>query len=40
MAYAGPSRRKQSWGEGRHRLSPLFYAGHDVITQMRLAEGG
>ena len=27
-------------GEGRHRLSPLFHAGHDVITQIRLAEGG
>ena len=27
-------------GEGRHRLSPLFHAGHDVITQIRLVEGG
>ena len=27
-------------GEGRHELSPLFYAGHDVITQIRLVEGG
>jgi hypothetical protein len=27
-------------GEGRHRLSPLFDAGHDVITRMRLAESG
>jgi hypothetical protein len=27
-------------GEGRHILSPLFHAGHDVITQIRLAEGG
>ena len=23
-------------GEGRHELSPLFHAGHDVITQVRL----
>ena len=23
-------------GEGRHQLSPLFHAGHDVITQIRL----
>jgi hypothetical protein len=27
-------------GERRHDLSPLFYAGQDVITQIRLAEGG
>jgi hypothetical protein len=27
-------------GEGEHPLSPLFYAGHDVITQIRLVEGG
>ena len=27
-------------GEGRHRLSPFFHAGHDVITQIRLAQGG
>jgi hypothetical protein len=27
-------------GEGRHALSQLFYAGQDVITQMRVAEGG
>jgi hypothetical protein len=27
-------------GEGRHDLSPFFYAGQDVITQIRLAEGG
>jgi hypothetical protein len=26
-------------GEGRHSLTPLFYAGQDVITQIRLAEG-
>ena len=25
-------------GEGRVPLSPLFYAGHDVITQLRLIE--
>ncbi len=23
-------------GEGKHHLSPLFYAGQDVITQIRL----
>jgi hypothetical protein len=27
-------------GEGRHDLAPLFYAGQDVITQIRLAEAG
>jgi hypothetical protein len=25
-------------GEGRHGLSPLFYAGQDVITQIRLVQ--
>jgi hypothetical protein len=27
-------------GEGRHGLSPFFHAAQDVITQIRLAEGG
>ena len=27
-------------GDGRHELSPLFYAGQDVITQIRLSQGG
>jgi hypothetical protein len=27
-------------GEGRHELSPLFHAGQDVITQIRLTQGG
>lgn len=27
-------------GEGEHPLSPLFYAGQDVITQIRLVEDG
>jgi hypothetical protein len=27
-------------GEGRHTLSPLFYAGQEVITQIRLTQGG
>jgi hypothetical protein len=27
-------------GEGRHKLSPLFHAGHDVITEIRLLEEG
>ena len=26
----------QWWGEERHALSPLFYAGQEVITQLRL----
>jgi hypothetical protein len=31
---------EEELGENRHRLSPLFYAAQDVITQIRLAEGG
>jgi hypothetical protein len=31
---------EEELGEGRHSLSQLFHAGQDVITQMRLAEGG
>jgi hypothetical protein len=31
---------EEELGEGRHRLSPLFYAGQDVITQIRLTQGG
>jgi hypothetical protein len=31
---------EEELGEGRHELSPLFYAGQDVITQIRLSEGG
>jgi hypothetical protein len=27
-------------GQGGHSLSPLFYAAQDVITEIRLAEGG
>ena len=27
---------EEDLGEGRHELSPLFHAGHDVITQIRL----
>jgi len=27
-------------GGGRHALSPFFYAAQDVITQIRLSEGG
>ncbi len=26
---------KNKLGEGKHGLSPLFYAGHEVITQLR-----
>ena len=29
---------EQALGENRHRLSPLFYAGHEVITQLRLID--
>ena len=35
---AGSSRPEQDLGEGRDALSPLFYAGQDVITQLRLME--
>ena len=31
--------REDDLGEGEHPLSPLFYAGQDVITQIRLAGG-
>jgi hypothetical protein len=30
---------EEELGNGEHALSPLFYAGHDVITQIRLVEG-
>jgi hypothetical protein len=30
---------EEELGEGRHGLSPLFYAGQDVITQIRLTQG-
>jgi hypothetical protein len=30
---------EEELGEGRHALSPLFHAGHDVITQIRLTQG-
>jgi hypothetical protein len=29
---------EEELGEGRHRLSPLFYAAQDVITQIRLTQ--
>ena len=31
---------EEELGEGRHALSQLFYAGQDVITQIRLLDGG
>jgi hypothetical protein len=31
---------EEELGEGRHDLSPLFYAAQDVITQIRLTQGG
>lgn len=34
----GDAAPEEQLGEGEHRLSPLFHAGHDVITQIRLAE--
>jgi hypothetical protein len=30
---------QEELGEGRHELSPFFYAGQDVITQIRLSQG-
>lgn len=36
----GAAAPEEELGGGRHSLSELFYAGQDVITQMRLAEGG
>jgi hypothetical protein len=30
---------EEDLGEGRHRLSSFFYAGQDVITQIRLVQG-
>jgi hypothetical protein len=31
---------EEELGEGEHSLSTLFYGGQDVITQIRLVEGG
>jgi hypothetical protein len=31
---------EEELGEGRHELSPFFHAAQDVITQIRLSEGG
>jgi hypothetical protein len=31
---------EEELGEERHDLSPLFYVGQDVITQIRLTRGG
>jgi hypothetical protein len=31
---------EEELGEGRHPLSPFFYAAQDVITQIRLTQGG
>jgi hypothetical protein len=35
---AGAVAAEEDLGEGRHRLSPLFYAAQDVITQIRLTQ--
>jgi hypothetical protein len=32
--------REDELGEGRHELSTFFYAAQDVITQIRLTQGG
>ena len=37
-AVLGATRPEIELGEGRDSLSPLFYAGHDVITQLRLID--
>jgi hypothetical protein len=37
---AGAAGVEEELGNGRHRLSPLFSAGQDVITQIRLTQGG
>jgi hypothetical protein len=31
---------EEELGEDRHELSPFFYAAQDVITQIRLSQGG
>jgi hypothetical protein len=36
----GAGAPEEDLGEGRHALSELFNAGQDVITQIRLLEGG
>jgi hypothetical protein len=36
----GAGAPEEELGEGQHALSQLFYAGQDVITQIRLLEGG
>jgi hypothetical protein len=36
----GAVARQADLGEGRHELTPLFYAAQDVITQIRLTQGG
>jgi hypothetical protein len=36
----GAVAQEEELGEDRHRLSPLFYAAQDVITQIRLTQGG
>jgi hypothetical protein len=33
----GAEADEQDLGHGRHKLSPVFHAGHAVITEMRLA---
>jgi hypothetical protein len=37
-ALRGAVAAEEELGEGRHRLSPLFYAAQDVITQIRLTQ--
>lgn len=35
----GAEAPEEELGEGQHALSPFFYAGQDVITQIRLSQG-
>jgi hypothetical protein len=36
----GSVAQEEELGAGQHDLSPLFHAGQDVITQIRLTQGG
>ena len=40
LGLRGATAREDDLGEERHELTPLFYAAQDVITQIRLSEGG
>ena len=36
----GAAAAEDELGEGQHELSPFFHAGQDVVTQIRLTQGG